>query len=247
MSNNNKIRVLAVDTKHSRDPIKLTDKQWGLYYYLLSISKYNPTHVDVHRYVYKNSFKIIDCCKFLGITKPTYYNSIQALKKNGIIVEFKDFFTIAGLSANFADVNLCVLKGLLSLRKYIGIDLLRIYLIFLKLQEIDNRKFKVFTKRDIIEMLGHNSSEEEHYYVIDVLLNILRDWELIDFEREKKTYNFGILNVYVLNNVNKKSKYLEELSNEIDMELKLDEEYVGVPPQIKEQIKSIISFNSRSL
>lgn len=37
---------------------KITAKQWKIYFYLLSISKYNSEKKENHRYVYKNSINI---------------------------------------------------------------------------------------------------------------------------------------------------------------------------------------------
>lgn len=37
---------------------KITAKQWKIYYYLLSVSKFDSRKVEDHRYVYKNSLNI---------------------------------------------------------------------------------------------------------------------------------------------------------------------------------------------
>lgn len=50
-ANNSKVRALTVDKKHTRDEkyFKLTDNQWTVYYYLLSISRFSRE--EMHRYV----------------------------------------------------------------------------------------------------------------------------------------------------------------------------------------------------
>lgn len=68
---------------------KLTEKQYLVYSYLMSISWWNAQRKKNHYYVYKNSFVIKDICKILGITPPTWRNSIAALKKYHYISDTK--------------------------------------------------------------------------------------------------------------------------------------------------------------
>lgn len=69
--------------KHEKGP--LTEKQYLVYAYLLSISKWNPN--EAHYFVYKNSFKIKDAAELLGIAEKTWRNAITALKEKHYISE----------------------------------------------------------------------------------------------------------------------------------------------------------------
>lgn len=218
----NKISVLAIDELHCHDSIKLFNKNWSVYYYLMSISHYNPKQYEMHRYVYKNSFKIKECCDYLNITKQTYYNSIKILQASGILVNCKQYIIISEVYSNFIKVDLNILKKLLSVNKYVGIDLLRIYLILLRLNKIDEKHFKYFTRKNIIEMLGHSVNHQEFYDIVDICLNILQDWNLIDFTRKEKFSTFGKVNIVSI----------EKIYESCD-------ENVEIPYYIDEQIKTI--------
>jgi len=37
---------------------KITAKHWKVYYYMLSVSKFNSNKVEDHRYIYKKDFNI---------------------------------------------------------------------------------------------------------------------------------------------------------------------------------------------
>jgi len=61
-----KERYFKVVDYEKRKKGPLTEKQYLVYAYLLSISKWNPT--ESHYYVYKNSFLVKDACKLIGVS-----------------------------------------------------------------------------------------------------------------------------------------------------------------------------------
>lgn len=65
----------------SKRSAKLTVKQYLVYSYLMSISKWNAAAHENHYYVYKNSFKIKDACALLEISQPTWRKAIKILEE----------------------------------------------------------------------------------------------------------------------------------------------------------------------
>lgn len=240
--NNSKIRTLTIDKKYTRDEkyFKLTDNQWTVYYYLLSISRFNKE--EMHRYIYKNSFSITETSKRLGISKQTFYNSLATLKKRGLIVimENWNYYVIPNVYEDFADIKLYILEGLLAIRKFVGIDLLRTYLIFTKIQELDKRTIKTFTRRNIVDLLGNYVNEKMNYYRVECYIAILSSWGLIEVEEKKIISQFGGITGYVLKKVNLDSSKLKTFSQEISTEVNIDNYYEGLPNNVISQIKNFL-------
>ena len=80
MSNTtNKINALANDICKN-DYKKITEKQWTVYYYLLSESSINTLRHEEHRYIYRSSINISAASKQLGIDRSTFYKALPKLK-----------------------------------------------------------------------------------------------------------------------------------------------------------------------
>lgn len=214
-----KIKTMVTESLYSNNIVKLTDAQWRLYYYFLSICEDN--------FICKQNLKIKHCCEILNLTKQTYYNAIKALLKYNLITDYNDSIVINESTDDFVDIEMSVLKVLLHFSK--TADLIRLYLMFLK---FGNTKIKYFTKRKIADLLGHNSSNEECYKSAEHCLNILQDLKLIDLTVEEKkccgkSYNSYIVNkVYETNDYFKSDK-LKDILNNIPNEIK--QKYIQGP------------------
>ena len=186
---------------------KLTAKQWKIYYYLLSVSKYNSQKREDHRYVYKKDFNISACCRMLGIkSNQTFYNAIAALSKHGLVYDDGAHFLL--YYNNWIDINKDVLSNLIDYsngedrEQYI--DLLRLYLIFKKLDSIaENAEERQVTKRQLILLLGHSDTTTENYKTIETYLALLSFWGLIELKTHTAyNSNTGSYTVYHLQKVN---------------------------------------------
>lgn len=217
---------------------KITSKQWQVYYYLLSISYYNAKAVENHRYVYKKDINISAAAKFLGISRPTIYNAISNLISNRLIAEDKDGEVYYIYAKNWTKIDINTLKCLLSYSKIEakGIDLLRIYLILKKINEVAREsKDRRFTKRDLVEILGHNVTTAEDYNKIRDYLAILTYFELIELKHHTE-HKEGLGNyvVYHIQQVNDIINNSEEFNLTIaDMSISI------VPDYIREKLEGI--------
>lgn len=63
----------------------LTKKQFLVYTYLMSISKWDSQSKEEHYYVYFNSFTVKDACSKIGISQPTWRTAIKKLQEEGLI------------------------------------------------------------------------------------------------------------------------------------------------------------------
>lgn len=91
---------------------KLTTKQYLVYSYLMSISKWDALDKEQHYYVYKNSFLIKDACTLIGISQPTWRTAIKKLKEEFYIQEFDKYFIIE-IPNTYAPLNIDLIKFLL--------------------------------------------------------------------------------------------------------------------------------------
>lgn len=64
---------------------KLTAKQYMVYSYLISLSKWNAKDKEDHYYVYKNSFDYNEACETIGIDTNTWRNALRKLYDEGYI------------------------------------------------------------------------------------------------------------------------------------------------------------------
>jgi len=120
------IRVMSSDQLHKLD--KLTAKQWLVYYYLMSICKWNGKDNERHYFIYKNSFTISAASKLLDISRPTFYKALDNLKTMGIVYE-EDKWYIVQIPSVYAAVDQKTLTFLLQFQKHLGVELIRTYVI----------------------------------------------------------------------------------------------------------------------
>lgn len=59
----------------------LTVKQYLVYSYLISISKWDAERREDHYYIYKNQFQVKDVCAELNISQPTWRNALDKLEE----------------------------------------------------------------------------------------------------------------------------------------------------------------------
>lgn len=183
----NSIHVQTEDQRSYKKDKKITTKQWKIYYYLLSISKYNSQDVENHRYVYKKNLNISACCRFLGVkSTKTFYNAIERLRQCHLVLERDNEYLL--YTTNWIDINQNVLKTMVEYSagedKESHIDLLRTYLILKKMNKVaENKEERSFTRRQLIILLGHNDNTSELYDQVTIYLALLNFWGFIKIKK----------------------------------------------------------------
>lgn len=86
--------VMHTEPKEANCYKTIKEKNWVVYYFLLSISNYN--NEEKHRYVYRSQFNISLVSKNLGISRSTFYTSLEKLEKVGLLEPNmnKDYYII---------------------------------------------------------------------------------------------------------------------------------------------------------
>ena len=189
-----------------RDKV-ITSKQWKIYYYLLSISKFNAEKVENHRYVYKKDLNIAACCRFLGIKgRQTFHNAIKRLSELSLIKEKENYYLL--YSRTPIDIKKEVLSNLIEYstgdNKESNIDLLRTYLILKRIDKLaEGTEDRCFTKRELIVLLGHSTQTTEMYDRVRIYLALLSLWGFIKIKcHTAYDDHLGKYTVYHLQKVN---------------------------------------------
>lgn len=201
------IYVQTQDKEMPKRDKGITSKHWKIYYYLLSVSKFNSQRVEDHRYVYKKDFNISECCRFLGVkSKQTFYNAIQRLHEHHLVTDSGDYYIL--YSKTPIDVKKDVLSNLIEYSagktKEGNIDLLRTYLILKRINKLaENTEDRRFTKRELIVLLGHSTSTSEMYDNVRIYLALLAAWGFIELKYHTEyDSRLGKYTVYHLQKVN---------------------------------------------
>lgn len=212
-TNNRVSAMIHTDEQEAKAYKKLTEKQWTVYFYLLSVSNYNAAAQENHRYVYKKDINITQVSKKMGISRPTFYKAIDTLIEYNLITPTNEHYLLE-IQPSYTMINKTLLVQLLYYRKILGIDLLRTYLFCKLLFKLS--KNKLFTKKNVIVCLGHNETDGDIYKMIEIYLNLLNYWKLIKISSEVKNTNCGQIRLYRLIDIKDSSDYLNELMKEDD-------------------------------
>lgn len=182
---------------------------WIIYYYLLSNSHYS--YEEKHRYIYKNEFNISELSRQLDFNRTYFYTVINKLKKQGLIKfnydESAILFPI--FQSTSVQIDQEVFQALLGYAPRLGVDLLKTYLFLCIIAQ--KGAYKSFTKRNIVQCLGHKDTNQKANADVDLYLDLFKQWGLVYLRKEFKTdAHIGTFPVYFIEKLNKTSQYLEE-------------------------------------
>lgn len=182
---------------------------WIIYYYLLSISHYS--YEEEHRFVYKNEFNVSELSRQLDFSRTYFYTVLDKLKKQGLIKLNHDESAIIFpiFKSTSVQIDQEVFQALLGYAPRLGIDLLKTYLFLCIIAQ--KGSYKHFTKRNIVQCLGHRDTNQKAYQDVDLYLDLFDKWKLVFLRKEVKTdAHIGSFPVYFVEKLNKNSQYLEE-------------------------------------
>lgn len=221
------IYVQTQDKKEIKRDKNITSKHWKIYYYLLSVSKFNSEYVEDHRYVYKKDFNISACCRFLGVkSTQTFYNAIKRLKEHHMIMEKDEYYLI--YTKTPIDIKKEVLSNLIEYssgkRQEGNIDLLRTYLILKRMNKLGvTSEDKQFTKRELILLLGHSGQTAEMYDNIRNYLALLSMWGFIEIKLhtvyDKKIGRYTVYHLQDVYDMPSNEDYIADIDAEKNAEV----------------------------
>ena len=122
-----------------------------------------------------------------------------------------------------------LLTFLLQFQKYLGVELIRTYVILSRIhqhQELD----QWFNKATLIAILDHNIKDASYYAQIELYLGFLSYWKLVEFKQEIRNENTGRHKYYRIVEIN----MIAEVDDfEIDAAAPVDKKFVE---KIKKEI-----------
>ena len=183
-------QLLKNTKKTSTSQLKITDKTWAVYYYLLYLASEKFVGDSIN--IFKEDLNITQSAIFLKISRQTFYNSLKVLQGKGLLDKGEEELFIYPLNLNWNVPKELYLK-LLLYKNELSVDLLRFYLY---LKENYGKKEIHLTARKIVQLLNHSHTTAENYQYARQYLKELLDCNLIKYETEIKEDNTGSFNVY---------------------------------------------------
>lgn len=208
---------------------KLTNKQYLVYSYLMSISKWDSKNKEAHYYVYKNSFLIKDACALLNISQPTWRSAIKKLQEEIYIFDMGTYYEIK-LPNTYAPLNIYLIKFLVNIGAQLknGGDIVSVYSVlykYLRYCEINNDQCEITISQ--LAMIFNSKRNSEILSKYRVMLGIFQTYNLIDLKTTKRNYNGIDYTAYIIKDVN------------LSLPEDIDRNEAEVPVDISEIIKAI--------
>ena len=228
MSSIKNVRVMSPDQIHRLD--KLTEKQWLVYYYLMSICKWNGKDNERHYFIYENAMNISAAARLLSISRPTFYKALENLQKMNIVIKEENFYIIR-IPEIYAAVDQKTITFLLQFQKYLGVELIRTYVILSRIYQHQELE-QWFNKATLIAILDHNIQDSSYYPQIELYLGFLSYWGLVGLKQEIRLENTGRHKYYSITEINAITK---DDNFEIDTTAPVDKEFVE---KIKKEIQN---------
>lgn len=182
---------------------KLTAKQYLVYSYLMSISKWDAQGKEHHYYVYKNSFLIKDACALIGISQPTWRTAIKKLREEFYIQEFDKYYIIE-IPNTYAPLNINLIKFLLPFGAAIdnGGNIISIYSVLYRCWKYsyDNDETCEITINQLRKLFNvkHDKKTLASY---KLMLTLFEHYELIKVKRVGRQFQGNPYTGYVIKKV----------------------------------------------
>lgn len=227
----------------------LTEKQYLVYAYLLSISKWNPN--QAHYFVYKNSFKIKDAVEIIGISDNTWRRAITALKNSHYISEdtkTKSYQIYYGIDYAALDINLIkiLVKYSKSFNEKYGGIMPSLYSVLARYYNIYRGEQANFTISALCSLFFADRSKD-HMRAIYIMLTLFQKLELLilkempcELNNGKSYYTYQIQ--WITNKPSEKmlklensfeSDTIEGMLDVIKKDIEIKEEFYGDMEGIK--------------
>lgn len=181
----------------------LTTKQYLVYSYLMSISKWDSADKEKHYYVYKNSFKVKDACEQLKITQPTWRSSIKKLKETLYIQEYEKFYIIE-IPNTYAPLDIKLISFLIPFGAAIntGGNIVSIYSLIYRYWDImtQNGSPCEITINQL-RAIFHERRDSQTLFSYKIMLNLFVYYNLISLTKVTREFEGAPYTSYVINHV----------------------------------------------
>lgn len=187
----------------------LTTKQYFVYAYLLSISKWNANRKENHYYVYKNSFTIKNATTQLGISAPTWRAAIKKLCDLGYIEESEDKKVYyIHFPHYYAPMELNLIKFLISFGAAIknGQHIVSVYSVLYRYWRYclkQNKDCEITINQ--LKKLFNTHTNKEDYLPYKIMMNLFEYYGLIQIKRIGREFEGNPYTAYQILCVNLKA------------------------------------------
>ena len=210
MSKSTQRRYEALDYEVQKS--RLTTKQYLVYSYLLSISKWNAEDNEQHYYVYKNSFKVKDACEFLKISQPTWRKAIDKLQECHYLLAEGKRYKIR-IPQPYVQIEISLIKTLLSFGISIGCgNIISIFSLLYSYWESCKKMNEECTITiGQLKKIFTTKKGTESTILYKTALAILESLGLLEISTRTQSYNGITYNVYLIKKMRLNSSYSIEL------------------------------------
>lgn len=182
---------------------KLTTKQYLVYSYLMSISKWDAQDREDHYYVYKNSFQVKDACALIGISQPTWRSAIKKLWQERYI-DVADKYYLIEIPNTYAPLDINLIKFLLPYGAAIenGGNIVSLYSIIYKYWKhcIENDDICEITINQLRNIFNVNH-DKKTLAPYKIMLSLFEYYGLIKISRIGREYSGNPYTGYIIINV----------------------------------------------
>lgn len=201
-------RKLPAARSKEKGFVKLTSKQWSVYYWLTIKAYWNSDKKEQHYFVYMDSFSLAEIRKDLNIKdnrtiksameKLELYNKINIVN-NIIYIPHPDLYTYLSIDLTSYLLNLCSAANISS-------ELIVAYSILKRLKELDSKNGRptTFTLKLIVKLLGHNDKDQKAYELARIFVSLLSGEGLIKIGQTIKQNKGGEYIEYTLWDIQEK-------------------------------------------
>lgn len=226
----------------SQEKGSLTEKQYLVYAFLLSISKWNPT--ERHYYVYKNSFKVKEAADLLGISQPTWRAALKKLEEELYIKLENDVYYIY-FSESYTKLDIVLIKFLVkyskTLKEEFGGIMPALYCVIAKYWMLQyNCGEDCIVTLSQLSNLFFGERTKEHLRGIYVMLSLFKELGLMYITEVPQKVNGISYTGYRINYVEvKPSQKLIELEQGLEQELDKIEQIINEIREKNDEIDRI--------
>lgn len=182
---------------------KLTAKQYLVYSYLMSISKYDAQDREKHYYVYKNSFLIKDACELIKISQPTWRAAIKKLEDYCYIIDREKYYIIS-VPNTYAPLDIRLITYILPFGACIehGGSIISVYSVlykYWKYQKDNNKSCEITVNQ--LKNLFITSRHKNDLLTYKLMLGVFSLLNLIQLETVERVYKGNPYQAYLIKNV----------------------------------------------
>lgn len=229
-------RQLPAANKHDITFRKLTIKQWAVYYWFISKSYWNSLTEEKHYFLYKSDVVNSKIAKELNIgSVNTVKTAIEKLIEcNYLYYDDKREVYLIPHQKVFTYIDIKLLKFLLAYSKYLDAEILLYYSVLKRYNElcIENGELTRFNTRFMIELIGHNVTDDSIYKKYQLYLMFLTNFNIITVEEKLREKNGGVYVQYILTDIKETvTAKCEYIDDKVEPSQKIVDD-------IKEQIES---------